>query len=267
MPFPLSALDLLRVLPDVMQVFLAVWLFAVGACIGSFVNVVALRLPAGIGIAHSNSRCPRCLHPIRWYDNIPLISWLDLRGRCRDCGVGIPIRYPLVELLVGFLLLALALGEALVAARNLPMPMSAGRYFYWKPAEVWTLYAFHGLLLTTLFTVSLMRFDRSRVPLSVFVPAIGIGLAATPFLSWLHPTPTWIPEWVALPRWAASSIDALCGGGAGFLLGLCVRPHLARRRNTRRSIAAPSSLASWGGSTWGCRQWPSSCSWPPADTC
>ena len=93
-----------------MQVFLAIWLFAVGSCVGSFVNVVALRLPAGIGIARSSSRCPVCLHPIRWYDNVPLISWLMLRGRCRDCGTWISIRYPLVELLVGLLFLALALG-------------------------------------------------------------------------------------------------------------------------------------------------------------
>jgi uncharacterized protein (TIGR00730 family) len=229
MPFLLSAVDLLRVLPDIMQVFLAVWLFAVGACVGSFVNVVALRLPAGIGIAHSSSRCPRCLHPIRWYDNIPLISWLDLRGQCRDCGIPIPVRYPLVELLVGLLFLALALGEALIAARNLPVPQSAGRFLYWTPAEVWTLYAFHGLLVTTLFTVSLMRFDRSRVPFSVFVPAIGTGLVAAPLLAWLHPTPTWVPEGVALPGWALSSIDALTGGAMGWLLGQCVRPHLPRR--------------------------------------
>ena len=231
MPCLLSAVDLLRVLPDIMQVFLAVWLFAVGACVGSFVNVVALRLPAGIGIAHSSSRCPRCLHPIRWYDNIPLISWLDLRGQCRDCGLPIPIRYPLVELLVGLLFLALALGEALVTARNLPVPHFAGRVLYWTPAEVWTLFAFHSLLLTTLFTVSLMRFDRSHVPLSVFMPAFGIGLVAAPVLAWLHPLPSWAPDGVAWPGWAWSSLDALGGGMVGWLMGQCVRPHLPQRTN------------------------------------
>ena len=55
---------------------LAGWLFAVGACIGSFLNVVILRLPAGISIAEGGSRCPKCLHAIRWYDNIPILSWL-----------------------------------------------------------------------------------------------------------------------------------------------------------------------------------------------
>ena len=125
MPLVSSAVDLYLLLPDIMLVFLAVWLFAVGACVGSFINVVALRMPAGIGIARSSSRCPRCLHPIRWYDNIPLVSWLALRGRCRDCGTWISVRYPLIELLVALLFLALALGEGLVAGRNLPLP--AGR--------------------------------------------------------------------------------------------------------------------------------------------
>lgn len=68
-----------------------------GAVWGSFANVVLHRWPRGLSLARPGSHCPACGHPIRWYDNIPLLSWLLLGARCRDCGAGIAIRYPLVE--------------------------------------------------------------------------------------------------------------------------------------------------------------------------
>jgi len=71
--------------------------FVFGAAIGSFLNVCIFRLPAAQSIVKPRSRCPRCHHPIRFYDNIPLISYLILRGKCRDCGEKISWRYPLVE--------------------------------------------------------------------------------------------------------------------------------------------------------------------------
>jgi leader peptidase (prepilin peptidase)/N-methyltransferase len=72
-----------------------------GLLIGSFLNVVVWRLPRGESLSHPGSHCPACDHPIRPYDNIPVVSWLVLRGRCRDCGAGISARYPLVELATG----------------------------------------------------------------------------------------------------------------------------------------------------------------------
>src|SRR5215813_11276206 len=80
-----------------------VWLFVLGSIIGSFLNVVIYRLPRGMSLASPGSRCPECKHPIRWYDNVPIWGWLVLRGRCRDCGAKISIRYPLVEATVGIL--------------------------------------------------------------------------------------------------------------------------------------------------------------------
>jgi leader peptidase (prepilin peptidase)/N-methyltransferase len=68
-----------------------------GLLLGSFLDVVAHRLPRNVSLASPASRCPSCEHPIRPYDNVPVLSWLALRGRCRDCGVEISARYPLVE--------------------------------------------------------------------------------------------------------------------------------------------------------------------------
>ena len=70
-----------------------------GAMVGSFLNVVIHRLPRGESLVRPRSRCPECGHQIASYDNVPLLSWLVLRGRCRGCGARIPVRYPLIELL------------------------------------------------------------------------------------------------------------------------------------------------------------------------
>ena len=72
--------------------------FLLGLAFGSFLNVCISRLPRHESVVHPRSRCPRCLTPIRWFDNTPLLSWILLRGRCRDCHQPIPWRYPLVEL-------------------------------------------------------------------------------------------------------------------------------------------------------------------------
>ena len=64
---------------------LVVWVFVAGAAIGSFLNVVAYRLPRGMNLSSPGSRCPSCERPIRWYDNVPILGWVWLGGRCRDC--------------------------------------------------------------------------------------------------------------------------------------------------------------------------------------
>jgi leader peptidase (prepilin peptidase) / N-methyltransferase len=85
------------------------WFLAglVGLALGSFLNVLITRLPQGESVGAGRSRCPQCRQPIAWYDNIPLLSYVRLRGRCRSCGAAIPWRYPLVELAGGLMALAL----------------------------------------------------------------------------------------------------------------------------------------------------------------
>ena len=70
---------------------------AMGGCVGSFLNVVVWRLPNGLSLVKPGSFCPKCRHPIRFYDNIPVFGWLFLRGKCRDCHAPISPRYPLIE--------------------------------------------------------------------------------------------------------------------------------------------------------------------------
>ena len=74
-----------------------------GLCIGSFLNVVIYRLPIGQSLASPPSRCRNCGYSLRWFDNIPVMSWVFLRGRCRKCGVGVSGQYPIVELITGAL--------------------------------------------------------------------------------------------------------------------------------------------------------------------
>jgi leader peptidase (prepilin peptidase) / N-methyltransferase len=85
------------------------WFFLLGAVFGSFFNVLIYRLPRGMNIAWPPSHCPACNHRIRWYDNVPILSWLLLRGRCRDCKARISARYPLIEALTGLLFALVAL--------------------------------------------------------------------------------------------------------------------------------------------------------------
>lgn len=76
---------------------------ALGAILGSFLNVLILRLPKEESVVFPGSKCPLCQTPIAWYDNIPVVSWLVLGGKCRSCGAGISVQYPLVELIVAVL--------------------------------------------------------------------------------------------------------------------------------------------------------------------
>jgi len=80
-----------------------IYLFVIGCCIGSFVNVVICRLPLNQSIVYPNSSCPKCNSKIKWFDNIPIISWLFLRGKCRSCKNKIAFSYPIIELFTGLL--------------------------------------------------------------------------------------------------------------------------------------------------------------------
>lgn len=83
------------------------YIACLGACVGSFINVVVSRLPNGVSVVRPRSRCPKCLKTLMWYDNIPIISWCLLMAKCRNCKKPIPMRYVLVEVLCAGLFAAL----------------------------------------------------------------------------------------------------------------------------------------------------------------
>jgi leader peptidase (prepilin peptidase)/N-methyltransferase len=91
-----------------MLVLLYVYAGLVGAAVGSFLNVCVYRWPEGLSVVRPPSRCPACETPIRWFDNVPVLGWLWLRGRCRACGVRISVQYPLIELFTASLWVAAA---------------------------------------------------------------------------------------------------------------------------------------------------------------
>src|SRR6478735_1334247 len=86
-----------------MHLIYIIFFFALGACVGSFLNVVAWRLPRGEGLVTPPSHCPKCNHHLAWFDNIPVFGWIALGGKCRYCHASISARYPIIEAITGLL--------------------------------------------------------------------------------------------------------------------------------------------------------------------
>jgi leader peptidase (prepilin peptidase)/N-methyltransferase len=149
-----------------------------GLLVGSFLNVVIWRVPRGESVVRPRSACPRCGEPVRSRDNVPVLSWVLLRGRCRDCGAPIAWRYPVVELGTG-------VAFALVAA--------------WA-GPVWELPAL--LYLTAVaIALSLIDLDVHRLPDAIVLPSIVVALVL------LTVAAAGSGDWSALLR-------AACGGAA-----------------------------------------------------
>ncbi len=139
---------------------------AFGSVIGSFLNVVVYRVPRGMSVVSPGSACGSCGHEIRAYDNIPLISWLLLRGRCRDCGAPISIRYPLVELAGAALFVVVAL---FFAPALLLVPSITG-----FAAAAIELVAFLYLAAISL-ALAVIDVETHRLPNAIVLPAYAVG--------------------------------------------------------------------------------------------
>lgn len=155
--------------------------FALGLILGSFLNVVIVRLPRGESIVTPASRCPRCRKGIGPFDNIPLLSYALLRGRCRHCRKRIPWRYPVVELTVGVLFFLL------VHKSSDPVVLVS-----------------HAAFLMALVAVAWIDLDTRTIPDVVTIPGVGLGLAASLF---------------APPGLGAALLGAICGGVSLWLVG------------------------------------------------
>ncbi len=160
--------------------------FITGIIIGSFLNVLIYRLPRGESIVFPSSHCPHCKKPVKFYDNIPVLSYIILRGRCRHCGHPISIQYPLVELANGA-------GYVILVWRFGPTPETL-------------LYAF---LFSALLVVSVIDLHHKIIPDVITIPGIIIGIGGSIFF-----LPTGIKD---------SFIGILLGGGLFFLVAVISR--------------------------------------------
>jgi leader peptidase (prepilin peptidase)/N-methyltransferase len=148
------------------NVALAAALAAPGLAVGSFLNVVVARLPLRRPLSQPRSACMSCETELRWYDNLPLVSYAILRGRCRACGAGIPVRYPIVEAVTAVLVVACGLrfgltADALVAA----------------------------FFCAVLVVLSAIDLEQRIIPNRIVLPATAVVLVSQTLL---HPSVEWV---------------------------------------------------------------------------
>ena len=157
--------------------------FVIGSMVGSFLNVCVYRIPAGLSIVKPRSRCPKCEQMIAWYDNIPLVSWLLLGAKCRNCKAPISWQYPLVEAITAFLFLAVYWQFRLTLATPIYMALAAALVLVtFVDLTDWTIpneVTFPGMPLGIAFSLVAMFYpDSGLVVLGAFEPVFNalIGL-------------------------------------------------------------------------------------------
>lgn len=182
-------------------------------------NVVIWRLPHGRSVVYPGSKCPNCGHAVRSYDNIPILNWMILRGRCRDCGVGISWRYPAVETLVALLFVLMAFLEPLREGHNLPRFPEASNYNVSGLILLWVFYAEQMLLICTLICAAFMWFDGNRPKQSLFAPVTLIALFAPLFAPELRPE-QWVDSIARLHDRLAAAYESVLGLVVSVVVGL-----------------------------------------------
>jgi leader peptidase (prepilin peptidase)/N-methyltransferase len=157
--------------------------FVLGSIIGSFLNVCIYRIPAGQSIVSPASRCPHCHAPIRWYQNVPVLSYLLLGGKCASCKMRISPRYPMVEALTG-LLFVLVFYHFGVQGASL---------VYW-------------LFAAALVTITFIDLDHQIIPDVISLPGIAVGFLCSFAVPWI--------------TWTDSLLGILVGGGSLYLVAV-----------------------------------------------
>jgi len=174
-----------------LELFLRILFFISGAMSGSFLNVCIIRLPQEKSVVFPGSHCTKCQKPIRWFDNIPIISYFLLGGKCRDCGARFSIRYPLIELLTALTFLE----------------------FYLYFGLTWLLLPY--LLMVSGFIVgTFVDLEHRILPDEVTLGGAIVGLILSGLIPQLHATDSWI--------WSLgqAGLGILVGGGLIYLMGL-----------------------------------------------
>lgn len=192
---------------DQQRLVLLIFAIPFGLVVGSFLNVCIFRLPRNcMSIVRPRSRCISCLKMIAWYDNIPVFSWMILRGKCRNCGAAISARYPLVELLTCVLFFFVFFQELVLTQRAGVLPTVV-----WLAAKLY--------LVGALIVCTFIDFEWTILPDEITLSGVPLGLAASlafPFLQTeLAPT----IRNAHLAALTTSALGALVGGGSIWLVG------------------------------------------------
>ena len=183
---------------------------AFGAVIGSFLNVCIYRLPLGTSVVFPASACPRCRRELSWFENVPIISWLVLRGRCRSCLAPIGVRYPIVE----------AITAATVAAA----------WWLYGPTPLFASRVVFACALIVLFAIDL---EHHLLPNVITLPGIVVGVLFSFFTE---------------PGWVDSVIGVLVGGGSlllMFYLYLAVRKREGLGMGDPKMLAMIGAFLGW----------------------
>ncbi len=186
--------------------FYYIWvviIFLFGLCIGSFINVCICRMPKKESVVTTPSHCPTCGENIRWYDNIPLLSWMILRGKCRGCSTSISIRYFYVELLAGLLFVICF--------------VTVVKNYY--PITILIPYFLATFMFISVFFIDLKH---RIIPNKITYPVIVISLISA----------TLFPESVGRFTFIGGFLDSLCGGivaGGIFFVVSYIGEHAAKR--------------------------------------
>jgi leader peptidase (prepilin peptidase)/N-methyltransferase len=234
-----------------------VLLFITGCAVGSLLNVCIYRLAWEKSILWPlQSYCGNCYQPIRWYDNLPIVSYLVLRGRCRTCGASFSARYFFVELLTGLGFVALFYLHAIQNVYGLEALKPNNLLFGEEqiqvgliPLPAWLLFGFHALLMCFLIVASFIDIDHMEIPIVVTGTGTFVGLALGALL-WpqlpaeapptrplafrattassanqeahpgIYPAPVWdrLPDWLPADSWKAGLATGLAGVVAGTLM-------------------------------------------------
>lgn len=192
-----------------------IFLFALGACVGSFLNVVVWRLPRDESLITPPSHCPRCNKPLKWYDNLPVIGWIKLGGKCRFCKQPISIRYPIVEAITGLLFVFYYCMFFIVGfgpCAPFVGPDGVVRFLH-GPLSIqdqWPIYALDMLMICGLLAASLIDAELFIIPIEI--PWVVALFALLAHALWDAPG----EPGALIPGIAAAALAA--GGGVGLLV-------------------------------------------------
>ncbi len=235
-----------------MSATIATWFFAVGASLGSFLNVVAYRLPLGRSVG-GHSGCPYCCTPIQRFDNVPVLAWIKLRGRCRTCRLPISPQYPLVEFLVGMIFLTVFLSEVARGGANLPIRFASFPLpIYQVPIDSTLILRLlsYCAVLCGLVACGLITVKGSRAPLKLFAWSL-----LPMFLSALIEPRIIIVFWRQLPAMgpiesrlqatATIAIGLLAGATVAWLISFILIPRTQSRLSWIAGSAIIGAIVGW----------------------